>query len=216
MPGVTGRSKRRRHSPICKASALFGAQVPRGGEAHPGERGERSSSSHGRTAVERTSVFVGTHPLFAGWCGKRSPGGNAPRVRAERVTRCTHNAREGPPLVAVRARRMRCAESVREGASRHRKTARTLARVGPVPQARFFGSVRLRGSSARAVLARGRTTAKALGGSSPPAQHEEHDAARGECPCVVVLQKSAERPRAQRSASSVPHGSKAPAAHEGA
>jgi hypothetical protein len=45
----------------CKASVFFGAQVLRGREARLQERGERSSSSYKRTAVERTSVFVGTH-----------------------------------------------------------------------------------------------------------------------------------------------------------
>jgi len=45
----------------CKASVFFGAQVLRGREAHLHERGERSSISYKRTAVERTSVFVGTH-----------------------------------------------------------------------------------------------------------------------------------------------------------
>jgi len=45
----------------CKASVFFGAQVLRGREARLQECGERSSSSYKRTAVERTSVFVGTH-----------------------------------------------------------------------------------------------------------------------------------------------------------
>jgi len=67
----------------------------------------------------------------------------------------------------------------------------------------------LRGSSARAVPARGRTKAKAERGSSPRFAERGIEAARGRCPCIVVLQKSTERPRAQRSAPPVSVGSKA-------
>jgi len=125
-----------------------------------------------------------------------------------RETRCEHNAWEVPPSVAVHARQMRCAESSREGASHRRKTARTFARVGPVPH-HASSEARMRGSSARAVPARGRTKAKAHGGSSPPDAARGNDAARGGCPCIVVLQKSAVRPRAQRSVKPGSVGSKA-------
>jgi len=84
--------------------------------------------------------------------------------------------------------------------------------LGPVRSARasFFGSTHSRGSSARVVPERGRTKAKARWEASRlPRQYEETM-----CPAVSalashVLQKSVERLRAQRSASSVPSGSKA-------
>jgi len=208
MPGIAGRSKRRRLSPSCKASVLSGARVPRGREAHPSENEERSSGSHGRTAVERTSGLRGTHHPSRGDAGTEGLRGGSACVRAGRATRCEQNAREVPPPVAVRARQMRCAESSREGASHRRKTGRTLARVGPVPH-RASPEARMRGSSARAVPARGRTKAKARGGSSPPGAERGIDAARGGCPCIVVLQKSAVRPRAQRSVKPGSVGSKA-------
>jgi hypothetical protein len=186
MPGITGRLKRRRLSQSCKASVLFGAQVPRGREAHLSENGERSSGSHRRTAVERTSGLRGKHHPSRGDVGSEGLRGGSACVRAGRGTRCEHNAREDPPLVAALARQMRCADSGREGASRRRKTERTFARIGPVPH-RASSEVCMRGSSARAVPERGRTKAKARGGSSPPNAVRGIDAARGGCPCIVVF-----------------------------
>jgi len=52
------------------------------------------------------------------------------------------NAREDPPLVAVLARRMRCAVRIRGGASPAQTTGEPSARVGPVPQHGLFGGTR--------------------------------------------------------------------------
>jgi len=57
------------------------------------------------------------------WLTPRSRGVN---------TRCKQNAREVPPFVALLARRTRCAELVRGGASPAETTARTFTRAGPV------------------------------------------------------------------------------------
>jgi hypothetical protein len=122
-----------------------------------------------------------------------------------RGVRQTQNAREGPPLEPLRARRKRCAEAqVRGGdspAERRREPSLGSARSRRIPC--FFGSMTLRGSSAHAVfLVRG--GAEGEGGKKVVTSSAARgvDAARGWCPYVVELQKSEGRPRAQRSAPS--------------
>jgi len=117
---------------VCRASVFFGAQVPRGEEARLRENGERSSRSCKGTAVERTSVLVATHRPSRDDAGSGGLCGGSSHARVGRTTRCKQNARGGPPLVALLARRKRCAEPVREGASPAETTARTFPRIGPV------------------------------------------------------------------------------------
>jgi len=137
-----------------------------GGGTHLGLRGTHHPS-RGGAGIGGPS---GTGPAFA---RSESPGASTARGRFRLSKQCAHDERgvwnrfeKGP---------------------RSPKDARTFARVGPVPRACFFGSLNLRGSSARTVPARGRTKAKAMEGSSPPIAARGNDAARGGCPCVVVF-----------------------------
>jgi len=93
-----------------------------------------------------------------------------------RGVRHTQNAREGPPLEALRARRKRCAEAqVRGGdspAERRREPSLGSARSRRIPC--FFGSMTLCGSSAHAVSRkRRRGGRRRQGGSHLLPQHEE-------------------------------------------
>jgi len=165
-------------------------------------------ASHRRTAAERTSVFVERTTLRGAMRESEASVVVAPRSRGV-VIRCEQNAREVPPLVAVLVRQKGCAVLVRGGASPAETTARTFTRSGPVhARARLFGDAPLCGSSTRAVPARGRTKVKA-GELVTLFAARGSEAARGRCPCIVVLQKSAGRPRTQRSVPPVAIGSKA-------
>jgi len=81
----------------------------------------------------------------------RSPGARTTRERFRLSKQCTHDER------GARSR-------FEEGPRPNETSARTFARINPVPQARFFGGLNLRGSSARTVPARGRPEVKVAGG----------------------------------------------------
>lgn len=145
MPGIAGRLKRRRLSPSCKASVLSGAQVPRGREAHLGENEERSSGSHRRTAVERTSGLRGTHHPSRGAAGTEGLcGGSA--LRSRRAGHQVRAERAGGSASRSSARTTNevCGSS-REGTSHHRKMGEPL--LGSVRS--HFALLRERGSAAR-------------------------------------------------------------------
>jgi len=106
----------------------------------------------------------------------------------------------------------RCAVRFEEG-SRPPKDGANLHSGRPVRAHELLRKHAVHGSSARAVPERGRPKAKAVEGGHPALPHTRNRRARGKCPCVVVLQKSLERLRAQRSASPIPSGSKACSVH---
>ena len=157
-------------------------------------------------------VFAGTHDPSRGDAGTLDLSGGPSLPSARLAPRCGHDAREdSASRSGARTTNEVCGTGSRRGLAR-RKTARTLARVGPVPPRCFSGSTAARlvspyhpregadegEGSGRFVLSR-RSTRNRCGSWW--------------CPCVVVLQKSAERPRAQRSASPVAVGSKACTLH---
>jgi len=159
---------------VCRASVFFGAQVPRGEEARLRENGERSSRSRKSTAVERTSVFVATHSPSRGDAGSGGLCGGSSHARVGQTTRCKQNARGVPPLVALLARRKRCAELVRGGASPAETTARTFTRLGPVRTGVcFFGSRRNAARQPALPPRGGRRRQRRGEGRHLPAQHEE-------------------------------------------
>jgi hypothetical protein len=104
---------------------------------------------------------------------------------------------------------MGCAELIQGGASPAETTARTFTRIGPVHAAHASSEAR----AARLVSpCRPREGADEGEGGEKVVTSScstRNEAARGRCPCIVVLQKSAERPRARRSAPPVAVGSKA-------
>jgi len=168
----------------------------------------------------RTSACVGgTHlglrrnaPPFAGRCGNRRPqrwfvprsrGASRP-VRAER-------ARGSASRSSARTTNEVRGTDSRRGFARP-NDGRTFGSSRSGPAARSLRRHALRGSSARCrplAQAKGRTKVKAGRGSSPPLRRTRKPCCSRRCPCIVVLQKSAERPRAQRSAPPVTAGSKA-------
>jgi hypothetical protein len=199
---------------LCKASVFFGAQVPRGREARSGESGERSSQSpraHG--GGTHLGLCQNASP-FAGRCGPRDLRGGARLVREGQTTRCGQHAREVPPLVALFARQTRCAVPVRGGASPVETSARTFTRVGPV----HAGHASSEACVARLVSPRpsprgGGRRRRRGEGRHLPAQNEDAKRLAVSARASHGLQKSAERPRAQRSASPVSSGSKAQSGH---
>jgi len=213
--GRHGWSKRRRSSRAAKrrCSSGHGCRVEGG---PPGRRGEQSPGSHGAQEWWNAPRFSWNASPFAGRCGNR----RSKRWRAPRSRGASHPVRAQRARGSASRSSARTTKEVRGAGSRRGlappKDGRTFARISPVPQARSFGSMHLRGSSARIIPARGRYEVKAVRGSSPLLAVRGNDAARGGCPCVVVLQKSEERPRAQRSAQSVSNGSKARSMRRGA
>jgi len=123
--------------------------VLRGREARLGELGERSSRTQRRNEGGTHLDLRRNASPFAGRCGKRRSQRLLTSAFARKsATRRPQNAREGPPLEALRARRTRCAEPVRGGdsaAERRREPSLVLARSR---RPRFLGSLNLRGSSA--------------------------------------------------------------------
>jgi len=140
-----------------------------------------------RTAVERTSVSVRTHHPSRGVAGPRDLCGGAPLVRAGQTTRCGQHAREVPPLVALLARRTRCAVPVRGGDSPVETSARTFTRVGPV----HAGHASSEACVARLVSpCHPREGAdEGEGAERVVTSHAERgcEAARGECPCIALF-----------------------------
>jgi len=125
MPGVTGGRKGAGPLKLQSVSASRGTGAA-WKEAHLGAHEEQSSRSHRRMTVERTSIFATTLLPSRGVAGTGGLSGALPHVRVEQGTRCGHNAREVPPLVAALARQKRCAEPVRGGDSHRRKTVEPL------------------------------------------------------------------------------------------
>jgi hypothetical protein len=167
-----------------------------------------------RTAVERTSVSVRTHHPSRGGAGPSDLCGGAPLVRGGQTTRCGQHARGVPPLVTLLARQTRCAVPVRGGASPVETSARTFTRVGPV----HAGHASSEACVARLVSPRpspqgGGRRRRRGEGRHLPAQNEDAKRLAVSARASHGLQKSAERSRAQRSASPVATGSKAHSVH---
>jgi len=206
--GRHGWSKRRRSSQAAKRQCLSGHGCRVEGGPPGRARGAILALAQAHDGGTHLDLRDNASP-FAGCCGnRRSKRCFAPRSRGARHPVRAQRARGSASRSSART-----TKEVRGAGSRRglapSKDGRTFARISPVPQARSFGSMHLRGSSARIVPARGRYEVKAARGSSPFIAVRGNDAARGGCPCVVVLQKSVGRPRAQRSAQSVSVGSKA-------
>jgi len=209
MPGIAGRLKRRRLSRAAKHRCPPGRRCRVDGRPTGRTRGAILVSSHGCTAVERTSGLRGNAPPFAGRRGNLGPSGGSPRVRARRLARCAHNAREDFRLP------LPCTHDERGVRNRFEKGTRSAERR----REPLLGSVRSRGppspegrprgSSARTSPRGGGRRRRRLEVRHPLTQHEEAArlvvSARASSHC----RNSAGRPRAQRSAPSVSVGSKA-------
>jgi len=179
-----------------------GAQVPRGREARSCRGGERSSFSAGAHGG-------GTH-LWSSWeritlrGATREPWASAvARLACAQgaLTRCAHSPREDSASRGSAPHDKRGVRHRFEKGTRPPKGDANLGsgRSGPAvhasSEARSRGSSAWKGKGAWRFVTSERST-------------RTRRSSRW-CPCVVVLQKSAERPRAQRSAPSVAAGSKA-------
>jgi hypothetical protein len=204
MPGIAGGHKGAWSSQAAKRLQSVGAPRSTGAawrEAHLGDhRGAILALTKAQSGGTHLGLRRNAFP-FAGSCGNRRSSGDSPRVRARRLPVHAQRTRGSASRSSARTTKEVRGAGSRRGFAR-RKTARTFARPSPVPQARSFGSMNLRGSSARSVPARGRVEVKAARGVVASRCRTRNRRRSWWCPCVVVLQKSEGRPRVQRSARS--------------
>jgi hypothetical protein len=219
MPGIQEWSKRRRLSRNCKASALSGAQVPRGGEAHRSESGERSSCSRRGARRWNAPRSSWNTSLFAGRRWKRRPQwrhGPLSRLRSRdgQAARREQHAREGPPLVAV-LRRQRGARNRFEKGPRPPKDGANLGSSRPGPAGTLLRKSEPAWLVSPEIFARAQARQKKEAAKVQRrfvalfAQYEEAMQLVVGARASSSLQKSAGRPRARRSAPSASDRSKA-------
>jgi len=163
-----------------------------------------------RTGARRWNAprFSCERTTFAGGAGPETSA-EGRRANTQRLTRCEHEMREGfRPSTRVHARQRGVRPGSRRGLAR-RKTARTFTRGGPVRASELLRKHALARLVSSCHPREGADEGKGRVEVSHLSRQYEERRACGQCPCIVVLQKSVERLRAQRSASSVPSGSKA-------
>jgi len=210
-PGIAGRLKRRRLSRAAKRRCPPGRRCrvdERPAFARVRSDPRRFADVHGggthlRSLRERTTLRGAMREPWTLAAAQRA-------LVARRAARCAQNAREDPPPVAVCARR-RGVRSRFEKGTRPPKSGTNLSSGRPGPAVVLL---RAHDCAARQPVlslahARRQHQGEGVRRQVTSARSTRNRCGSWWCPCVVVLQKSAERPRAQRSARSVPNGSKA-------
>jgi len=194
-------------TPYCNASTPLGVPVPRGRRSAGVTPGSDPRRTHSRVMVERTSVFD-ERATLRGAAQKARASAAGRSAFARRLTRCVHQMREGVrPFTREHARQRGVRPGLRRGLSRRKAREPCSGRSGPRTSYLFGGA---------ACAARRSRTSPRGGGVGRTRARGRHLSWRSRNDALAVgarasscLQKSAERLRAQRSAQSVPIGSKA-------
>jgi len=183
------------------------------------ERGPASSGERGAIPAKRSDVHGGTH-LGLRWA--RHPSRDDAKLEASRgwhtaFARCVgpvhvRDAEGAPPFSRARRHDTGCAAGSSGGFAR-RKPVWTSSRVGRSAR-RHASSGAVSARLGARVLAQAMAKSKRRRESKSPHAAARGPDARDHGPCLVVVQKSSGRPRAQRSAPSAAHGSKARARQE--